>query len=416
MNRKISWKDRLLLVWKIPYFPVLLLTNFIVGLSMSFFAPYSSLFGIDEVKMSNIGFGIFMTMMSLGGIIISTYIGKLSDRQVSRKKILMITSGAAILGYLGFAFLRSYFLLSIVAFFLLGTGAATTPQLWAYAREILSKSNVPKNEAPYVMNVFRAFFALAWTVGPALAAWLLLMVGFKGLFSFVAFGFLLTLLAISFLLKDESTAAKKDIKERVVLRKFIFQPYILANMMAILLITASSSINMLNIPQFVTKVLHGTDMHVGIIFSVPPIFEVPFMFVFGILATKLDNALLIKMGFFIYFVYFCLISFVTAPWQIYPLQILSAAQVAIISGIAVTYFQDFIPNEPGTATTLYMSTQQVGSTVSYLLFGVLSQLLNYRDLFYICVAFTGMGFILLMAAGKQKIKYDSGKKEKELAS
>src|SRR5690606_42055807 len=35
----------------------------------------------------------------------------------------------------------------------------------------LSRSEVPERDAPFYMNIFRLFFALAWTVGPACAAW-----------------------------------------------------------------------------------------------------------------------------------------------------------------------------------------------------------------------------------------------------
>lgn len=122
-------KERLLFVWKIPSFPILFLANFIFGLSMSFFAPFSSLFGIDEVGMSNIGFGLFMTIMAIGGVVISTIIAKKSDMQLSRKKILIFTSLTGMLGYIGFAFVRDYVLLAIIAFVLLGSAAASVPQL-----------------------------------------------------------------------------------------------------------------------------------------------------------------------------------------------------------------------------------------------------------------------------------------------
>lgn len=105
-------------------------------------------------------------------------------------------------------------------------------------------------------------------------------------------------------------------------------------------------------------------MDIGVIFSVPPIFEVPLMIMVGMLATKIDNGLLIKIGFLLACTYFLLFAFVTEIWQIYPLQILSAAQVSITAGIAISYFQDFIPDAPGTATTLYMNITQVGSTCS----------------------------------------------------
>jgi MFS transporter, SET family, sugar efflux transporter len=401
-------KNRTLFVWNIRGFPVLFLTNFIFGLAMSFFAPFSSLFGIDQVGMSNIGFGIFMTIMAVGGVMISTYIGKLSDRRVSRKLLLIITSAAAILGYAGFAFFRDYYVLSLIGFFLLGTASAAVPQLWAYAREVLDQTDVPEHEIPYVMNIFRMFFALSWTVGPALAAWLLLIVGFKGLFIFVAVAYAFALLTILYLLKDVPRVSEESV-EPIVLKKFVFKPHILANLVAMLLLTAATSINMLNVPQFVTKVLHGSEMHVGIIFSVPPVFEVPMMVAFGILATRFDNALLIRLGFAIATVYFLLIWNVTEPWQIYPLQILSAAQVSITSGIAVTYFQSFIPDEPGTATTLYMNTSQLGATLGYLLFGVISELLGYGNVFVVCMIFTGIGLMILLTsrhvtAGKAKVK------------
>lgn len=394
-------RNRLLYIGKVSPFPVLFLMNFILGLAMSFFAPYSSLFGLDEVGMSNLGFGVFMTIMSLGGVVISTYIGKISDQKESRKPLLILTTIAALIGYIGFAYSRNYYVLLLIGFFLLGTASAAMPQLWAYAREALKQSDVPVQETPYVMNIFRMFFALSWTFGPALAAWLLVLMGFKGLFLFVALGYALVLAVIFFLLKDVPRE-KTPSREQVVLSKFIFKPHIFANLFAMLLLTAAATINMLNMPQFVTKVLHGTEMDVGIIFSVPPIFEVPLMIVFGILATKLDNGLLIRAGFLIFSIYFLLILFVTEPWQIYPLQLLSAAQVAITAGIAVTYFQNFIPDEPGTATTLYMNTTQIGSTVSYLIFGITAELLDYSNVFIICLAFTTIGFLILLISSKQK--------------
>lgn len=389
------------MVWNIPSFPILLLLNFMVGLSMSLFVPFSSIFGLDVVGMSNMAYGVFMTIMAVGGVVISTYIGKLSDRNISRKMLLVITSVAAIGGYIGFAYIRDYYLLSIVAFFLLGMASATMPQLWAHAREILESSEVPKREIPFVMNIFRMFTALAWTVGPAFAGWILVLVDFEGLFLLVALGFFICIIAVVAFIKDEPKERDMSGKQ-VVLGKFIFRPYIFANIVAMFLLHAATTINMQNIPQFVTKVLGGTEAHVGMIFSVPPVFEIPLMIAFGILATRLDLGWLIKLGFLFSFVYFLLLWNVTAPWQIYPLQLLSAANVAITAGLAVTYFQNFLPKEPGTATTLYMNAQKIGQTIGFLLFGYLSSLLSYENVFIICIIFTGGGFLILLTVGKKK--------------
>jgi len=85
MTKRKGFKKNIEMLWSIPMFPVLLLGNFVFGLAMSFFTPYASLFGIDEVGMSNIQFGFFMTIISVGAVLITTIIGKTSDRVSSRK-------------------------------------------------------------------------------------------------------------------------------------------------------------------------------------------------------------------------------------------------------------------------------------------------------------------------------------------
>jgi len=388
-------KKTVTMLWGIPMFPVLLLGNFVFGLAMSFFAPYASLFGIDEVGMSNMQFGFFMTIISLGAIVITAVIGKKSDRVSSRKKLLLVTTCAAILGYAGFAFVRNFYLLALIAFFLLGTAASIVPQLWAFTREALKQSTVEEKETPFVMNVFRAFFALSWTVGPAVAGWVLYVVGFKGLFLCVSGGYILAAIALAFLLKDIKIEMEAK-PAPVVLRKFIVQPHILKNIIAMTCMAMAASMANLNMSQFITKILNGTEKQVGLVVSVPPVFEVPFMIAIGILATKIGSRLLIRLGFGISVAYYGLLFLVTEPWQIYPIQILSAAQVSITAGIAVSYFQDFIPDEPGTATALYMNTTQIGNILGFLGFGFFSGLIGYHNLYLLCTGLVIVGLIILL--------------------
>ncbi|PLT28790.1 sugar efflux transporter [Peribacillus deserti] len=395
-------KERLLFIWRIPTLPVLFLLNIIYGLGMSFFAPFSSIFGIDEVGMSNMGFGLFMTIMAVGGVVISSYIAKKSDTTLSRRKILIYSSLAGAIGYILFAYLRNYYALALTGFFVLGSAAATVPQLWAYARDALTHAKVPNEETPLIMNIFRMFFALSWVGGPALGAWLVMVFDFKGLFFFVAACYLLGSITAIFLLKD---IARQELpsQEAIKVKKYIGKPHILANLAAAFLLYSASSIHMLNVPQFVTKVLDGTEMQVGIIFSVAPIFEVPMMIIIGILATRMDNSVLIKVGYFLAFIYFLIFGFVSEPWQIYPLQILSAAQISITAGIAIAYFQDFIPEAPGTATTLYMNTTQIGSTTGYLLFGFISSMISYGQLITIYTIFAAIGCLFIAVYGKERL-------------
>ena len=111
----------------------------------------------------------------------------------------------------------------------------------------------------------------------------------------------------------------------------------------------------------------------GITYSVAPFFELPFLLLFGLAASKGGRPEpLIRLGVIIAVAYYALLSQARAPWQIYPIQILSAAMIAILSGIAITFFQSYIPNQPGTATNLYTNANRVGSTVGYLCYGSLA--------------------------------------------
>jgi SET family sugar efflux transporter-like MFS transporter len=154
----------------------------------------------------------------------------------------------------------------------------------------------------------------------------------------------------------------------------------------------------LNLPLLVLNVLGGTGQQVGIIYGVAPAFEIPFMLYFGLLATRADLARLIRISVVLAVIYYALLVFVRAPWQIYPLQILSAAITAVVGGIAITFFQNFLPDEPGTATNLYSTAGRVGSTAGFLAFGVLASVFGNRAVFIACTALCFIALAILFAS------------------
>jgi len=148
-------------------------------------------------------------------------------------------------------------------------------------------------------------------------------------------------------------------------------------------------------------VLGGTKEQVGIIYCIAPVFELPFMLYFGLLATKRDTASIIRTGIIIAIVYYGLLIAVRAPWHIYPLQILSAALTAVTSGVAISYFQNYMPDYPGTATNLFMNAMRIGSTVGYLLFGTLAWGFGHRVVFLGCALFSAIALGLMFVPAKK---------------
>jgi SET family sugar efflux transporter-like MFS transporter len=237
------------------------------------------------------------------------------------------------------------------------------------------------------MNAFRMYYALAWTVGPAIASWVMLAFSYKGLFLCASAVFGAFLVAVWWLVPAKPVRAEAKVLTSEPLLKLLARRHVLAHFVGFVLVFAATTISMMNLPLLVLNTLGGSERHVGIIYSVAPVFELPFMLYFGSMATKRDPASVIKIGVVIAIAYYGLLTLVRAPYHVYPLQILSAATTAVTAGVAITYFQSFLPNYPGRATNLYMNAWRAGSTVGYLIFGMLAQHFGYRAVFAACALF-----------------------------
>ncbi len=383
-------------------FLALLLCNVLLGLAYSFVGPFMSLFGTQEVGMSNLVFGVFMTITSVAAIVLSTLLAHWSDTRFSRRSMLVLGAVCGTAGYLGYAFVRDVVWLTVIGSVVLGLSSITFSQLFAHAREMLSRSEVSPTETPLYMNVFRLFFALSWTVGPALASWVNIHYSYRGTFLVAAAVFGLFLLAVLRFVPHAPPLAGSPGAPPLPLRRALTRPVVLAHFIAFVLIFTATTISMSNLPMLVTETLGGNQGHVGIIYSVAPVFELPFMFFFGLLATKGDHGRLIRLSFLLSVVYYAGLCVVDAPWHIYPLQVISAAIVAVTSGIAITFFQNFLPDQVGTATNLYANAMRAGGIAGYLCFGALAQAFGYRAVFAFCTVLCAIALGILQYYRQQQ--------------
>ena len=395
-------------------FMVLLGCNLLVGLSSAFVLPFFSMFGTIEVGMSPFVFGVFMTATSLSGIAISTLLARWSDTRLSRRSVLLLGGVAGALSYVGYAFVRDIVWLTVIGCIFGGISSITFSQLFAYARDLLARSEVSPRDAPLYMNVFRMFFAVSWTAGPAVAAWVMLHYHYRGMFLVAALCFVLFVLILLCLVPPSQPRAIARAATSTPLRRALFRTDILAYFVSFSLLFTASTMGMMNLPLLVLNVLGGTGQQVGIIYSIAPAFEIPFMLYFGLLATKADLARLIRISVVLAVIYYALLVFVGAPWQIYPLQILSAAITAVVGGIAITFFQNFLPDEPGTATNLYSTAGRVGSTAGFIAFGTIASAFGHRAVFLACTALCVIALAVLFA-GRDPV-FQAGLRERNPSS
>lgn len=383
-------------IFRQPGFAGTLGLAFTLGLGSSFVSPFLSLWGTQEIGMRPVVFGMFMTVTTLSAIIVATSLARWSDTHVPRKVMLVLGSSGGVLGYTAYALIREPRVLVVIGATTLALAAVCFSQLFAHTRERFFSAEIPGVPAPFLTSVVRVCFSLAWTAGPTVGAWVLIEFGFRGLFLGAAMLFLCFLVGVLRFVPlvhrpAQTRRAAREPVWRVVTRGDIFSAFL-----AFLLIFAAHTINMMNLPLVITKLLGGTGRDVGITFGIGPLAELPLILWFGLLAARGHQLALIRIGAAATVIYFLLLTLPREPWHVFPIQILHGLSFAIISNVAILFFQDLLPGQPGLATTIFTNAANVGNLVGYFGFGALVQPLGHRGMFVVSALLTTVTFVIVL--------------------
>jgi SET family sugar efflux transporter-like MFS transporter len=380
-----------------PGFPGLLATNFALGLAYSFVVPFMSMWGTLEVGMTPFRFGMFMTITTVSAIVLSTTLAAWSDSHIARRSMLILGGSGGLIGYAGYAFVRDPLVLMIIGALALGVASVNFSQLFAHVREELARPENSHTDSPLLISLLRVSFSLAWTIGPAIGATVMVHFSYRGIFLGAAALFVLFLIGVVRFVPHRAHPPKAHQAAREPLRRVLRRPIILAHFAGFVLVFAAFTMNMMNLPLLVTQQLGGSERDLGIIFGIAPVAEMPLMIWFGRLAARGHQVSLIRFGVFIGACYFLALTFVRAPWHIYPMQILSAASIAITTNVAITFFQDLVPGQAGVATSIYSNSYSAGNLLGYFGFGLLLNTVGHRGIFWTCTALSAATLMIFMA-------------------
>jgi SET family sugar efflux transporter-like MFS transporter len=384
------------LILRHPGFAGVLAMAFALGLGFSFVSPFLSLWGTQEVGMRPVAFGLFMTVTSLSAIVVTTTLASWSDSHVPRKVMLILGGTGGMLGYTGYALIRDPWILVCIGSTILALGALCFSQLFAHTRERYFDTEIPNVPPGFLTSVVRVCFSLAWTAGPTLGAWMMVNFGFRGLFLGAASLFLLFLIGVLRFVPFEPHPPHSRATPRQPVWRLLTRGDILALFLAFLCVFAAHTINMMNLPLLITKLLGGTERDVGITFGVGPLAEIPLILWFGLLAARGHQLALIRIGAASTVFYFLLLTLAREPWHIFPIQILHGLSFAVISNVAILFFQELIPGQPGLATAIFSNAANVGNLVGYFGFGTLVQPLGHRGMFLVSAALTTFMLVVVL--------------------
>lgn len=366
-------------------FAGLLAATFALGMGFSFVFPFLSLWGTQAVGFTPFQFGLFMTLTSLSAVCVTTLLARWSDTHVPRKVMLLLGSAAGVLGYTGFAFTRNPLLLVGLGVTLVAFASICFSQLFATARDWFAVDGEVTADVAITLSLVRVCFSFAWTAGPALAAAIVAHFDFVGLFLGAATLYLLFHLGVwRFVPYQRRPAHLVAAVARVSVWRTLRRPDLLGYFLAFMLVFAAFAMNMMNLPLAITHELGGTAGDLGLVFAVGPAVEIPLMLWFGQLAARGHQLALIRLGGCTSALYFVLLFTATEVWQVCLMQLLSGMSFAIVGNVAITFFQDLLPEQPGLATTVFANSSSLGNLVGYVAFGLLAGPLGAHGLIGAC--------------------------------
>ncbi|HCJ9909276.1 TPA: sugar efflux transporter SetB [Escherichia coli] len=354
-----------------------LIVAFLTGIAGALQTPTLSIFLTDEVHARPAMVGFFFTGSAVIGILVSQFLAGRSDKRGDRKSLIVFCCLLGVLACTLFAWNRNYFVLLFVGVFLSSFGSTANPQMFALAREHADKTG---REAVMFSSFLRAQVSLAWVIGPPLAYALAMGFSFTVMYLSAAVAFIVCGVMVWLFLpsmQKELPLATGTIEAPRRNRRDTLLLFVICTLM-----WGSNSLYIINMPLFIINELHLPEKLAGVMMGTAAGLEIPTMLIAGYFAKRLGKRFLMRVAAVGGVCFYAGMLMARSPVILLGLQLLNAIFIGILGGIGMLYFQDLMPGQAGSATTLYTNTSRVGWIIAGSVAGIVAEIWNYHAVFW----------------------------------
>ncbi|EFD5281262.1 sugar efflux transporter SetB [Escherichia coli] len=354
-----------------------LIVAFLTGIAGALQTPTLSIFLTDEVHARPAMVGFFFTGSAVIGILVSQFLAGRSDKRGDRKSLIVFCCLLGVLACTLFAWNRNYFVLLFVGVFLSSFGSTANPQMFALAREHADKTG---REAVMFSSFLRAQVSLAWVIGPPLAYALAMVFSFTVMYLSAAVAFIVCGVMVWLFLpsmQKELPLATGTIEAPRRNRRDTLLLFVICTLM-----WGSNSLYIINMPLFIINELHLPEKLAGVMMGTAAGLEIPTMLIAGYFAKRLGKRFLMRVAAVGGVCFYAGMLMAHSPVILLGLQLLNAIFIGILGGIGMLYFQDLMPGQAGSATTLYTNTSRVGWIITGSVAGIVAEIWNYHAVFW----------------------------------
>lgn len=357
-----------------------LIVAFLTGIAGALQTPTLSIFLTDEVHARPAMVGFFFTGSAVIGILVSQFLAGRSDKRGDRKSLIVFCCLLGVLACTLFAWNRNYFVLLFVGVFLSSFGSTANPQMFALAREHADKTG---REAVMFSSFLRAQVSLAWVIGPPLAYALAMGFSFTVMYLSAAVAFIVCGVMVWLFLpsmRKELPLATGTIEAPRRNRRDTLLLFVICTLM-----WGSNSLYIINMPLFIINELHLPEKLAGVMMGTAAGLEIPTMLIAGYFAKRLGKRFLMRVAAVGGVCFYAGMLMAHSPVILLGLQLLNAIFIGILGGIGMLYFQDLMPGQAGSATTLYTNTSRVGWIIAGSVAGIVAEIWNYHAVFWFAI-------------------------------
>lgn len=354
-----------------------LIVAFLTGIAGALQTPTLSIFLTDEVHARPAMVGFFFTGSAVIGILVSQFLAGRSDKRGDRKSLIVFCCLLGVLACTLFAWNRNYFVLLFVGVFLSSFGSTANPQMFALAREHADKTG---REAVMFSSFLRAQVSLAWVIGPPLAYALAMGFSFTVMYLSAAVAFIVCGVMVWLFLpsmQKELPLATGSVEAPRRNRRDTLLLFVICTLM-----WGSNSLYIINMPLFIINELHLPEKLAGVMMGTAAGLEIPTMLIAGYFAKRLGKRFLMRVAAVGGVCFYAGMLMAHSPAILLGLQLLNAIFIGILGGIGMLYFQDLMPGQAGSATTLYTNTSRVGWIIAGSVAGIVAEIWNYHAVFW----------------------------------
>jgi predicted MFS family arabinose efflux permease len=369
--------------------------------------PYQSIIGINELGLSDRAYSGLIFVAALVNVATSLTLGIWSDRLSDRRPLVLALS---VSGMLGFGLIYEFrtatvFMLGVLV--LIPISNSTYSILFASIRA--TTNTMDRGRVAAITSTVRALYSGSWALAPGLIGLYLInsqsmtpAYGIAGLASFTCFCLYLFLAKPT--PKQEGPLSQQFSFFSSLGR--IFSPYVLMRIGIMSLLLGLQRLSGVISPLIITHAAGGTVVDVGFMAGLVAFLEMPFMMMWGTLQRRFRGVHILAVGTLIYCVYLALLSFATAPWQIYALVLINACGAAAILSIPITYLQDLIADRPGLGSSLISVNVFVSNGVSASIFATGTAFTDYSGtaMLAAAVGLVSVGLLLCLESDRRRVQ------------